>query len=222
MLKQHHLILVWLCLLAAVAKSQYNSEFLNYENTGRSVSLNADYEVGSNGIQNAMMNKFLFGGHIDKKMKDNALNRMHGYNQLGINLNYDISLFVKGTSKFDFLIGVKNQEILNATYTKDFYQLVLYGNKPFLDKTANFSGTNINALRFQELKFGVIMHQVDSTAKIGISVSFLKGEQLFYIKANENSSLYTNADGTELIFNSNFNMAISDTGTKKIFGRLTV
>lgn len=215
MLKQHHLILVWLCLLANVAKSQYNSEFLNYENTGRSVSLNADYEVGSNGIQNAMMNKFLFGGHIDKKMKDNALNRMHGYNQLGINLNYDISLFVKGTSKFDFLIGVKNQEILNATYTKDFYQLVLYGNKPFLDKTANFSGTNINALRFQELKFGVIMHQVDSTAKIGISVSFLKGEQLFYIKANENSSLYTNADGTELIFNSNFNMAISDTGTKK-------
>ncbi len=215
MLKQHHFILLWLCLFASLAKAQYNSEFLNYESTGRSVSLNADYEVGSNGIQNAMMNKFLFGGHIDKKMKDNALNKMHGYNQLGINLNYDISLFVAGTSKFDFLIGVKNQEILNATYTKDFYQLVLYGNKPFLDKTANFSGTNINALRFQELKFGVIMHQVDSTAKIGISVSFLKGEQLFYIKANENSSLYTNADGTELIFNSNFNMAISDTATKK-------
>ncbi|MBK7667097.1 MAG: hypothetical protein IPJ32_06910 [Sphingobacteriaceae bacterium] len=67
------------------------------------------------------------------------------------------------------------------------------------------------------------MHQVDSTAKIGISVSFLKGEQLFYIKANENSSLYTNADGTELIFNSNFNMAISDTSAKKkIYGRLMV
>ena len=215
MFKYNSFILVLLCLFSKMVKSQYNSEFINYENTGRSVSLNADYEVGSNGIQNALMNKFIFGGHIDKKTKDAALNNMHGYNQLGINVNYDISLFIAGKPKFDFLIGVKNQEILNATYTKDFYQLLMYGNKPFLDKTANFSGTNINALRFQEVKFGVIMHQVDSTAKIGISISFLKGEQLFYIKANENSSLYTNADGTELIFNSNFNMAISDTGTKK-------
>lgn len=215
MLRKYQVIVFLFCLFTVPVRSQYNSEFINYENTGRSVSINADYDVGSNGIQNAMMNKFLFGGHIDKKMKDAALSRMHGYNQLGINLNYDISLFIAGKPKYDFLIGVKNQEIFNATYTKDFYQLLLYGNKPFLDKTANFSGTNINALRFQELKFGVIMHQVDSTAKIGISVSFLKGEQLFYIKANKNSSLYTNADGTELIFNSNFNMAISDTSNKK-------
>ena len=215
MFRFNYFIFLLLCLFTKAAKSQYNSEFLNYENTGRSVSLNADFDAGSNGIQNALMNKFLFGGHIDTKMKDAALNKMRGYNQLGINLNYDISLFIGKNPKYDFLFSIKNQEILNATYTKDFYQLALYGNKPFLDKTANFSGTNINALRFQEVKVGIIMHQVDSTAKIGISVSFLKGEQLFYIKANKNSSLYTNADGTELIFNSNFNMALSDTGKKK-------
>lgn len=201
--------------IAITGSAQYNSEFLNYENTGRSVSVNADFDAGSNGIQNAMVNKFLFGGYIDKKTKDAALSKMHGYNQLGINLNYDLSVFFGKKSNYDFLIGFKDQEIFNATYTKDFYELLLYGNKPFLDKTANFSGTNINALRFQEIKFGVIMHKVDSTAKIGLSVSFLKGEQLFYVKANKNSSLYTNADGTELIFNSNFNMAMSDTNTRK-------
>lgn len=214
MFRKYYLILLSICF-SIPAVSQYNSEFLNYENTGRSVSINADFDAGTNGIQNAMMNKFLFGGHIDPKMKDAALNKMRGYNQLGINLNYDISLFIGKNPKYDFLVGIKNQEILNATYTKDFYQLLFYGNKPFLDKTANFSGTNINALRFQEVKFGIIMHKVDSTAKIGISVSFLKGEQLFYVKANKNSSLYTNSDGTELIFNSNFNMALSDTATKK-------
>lgn len=213
--KLRSLILFLFSLCSGLSYSQYNSEFINYDNTGRSISLNADYDAGSNGFQNALMNKFIFGGYIDKKTKDAALNKMRGYNQLGINLNYDISLFIAGKPKFDFLIGFKNQEILNATYTKDFYELLFYGNKPFLGKTANFSGTNINALRFQEIKFGVIMHQVDSTAKIGISVSFLKGEQLFYIKANKNSSLYTNHDGTELIFNSNFNMAISDTSAKK-------
>lgn len=198
-------------------KSQNNSDFLNYGQTGNSVSLNADYQAGSNGMQNVMINKFIFGGYIDKKTKDAALTKMHGYNQLGMNLNYDLSVFFGRKPKYSFFIGVKNQEILNATYTKDFYTLMFYGNKPFLDKTANFSGTNINALRFQEFKVGVIMHKVDTNAKIGISLSFVRGEQLFYIKANANSSLYTNADGTELIFNSNFNMALSDTANKKNF-----
>lgn len=216
MLKKYCIIIFTFCFVGTI-RPQYNSEFLNYENTGRSVSLNADYDAGSNGFQNVMMNRFLFGGHIDKQTKDAALSKMRGYNQMGINLNYDISLFVAGKPQFDFLVGIKNQEIFNATYTKDFYQLALYGNKPFLGNTANFSGTNINALRFQELKFGIIMHQVDSTAKIGISISFLRGEQLLYIKANKNSSLFTNADGTELIFDSNFNMAISDTSRKKDF-----
>ncbi|HWY12626.1 MAG TPA: DUF5723 family protein [Bacteroidia bacterium] len=215
MLRIRHILFLCFCFAAALVKSQYNTEFLNYENTGRSISLNADFDAGSNGIQNALINKFLFGGYIDTKTKDAALSHMRGYNQLGVNLNYDISMFIGKNPKYDFLLGFKNQEIFNATYTKDFYQLLMYGNKPFLDKTANFTGTNINALRFQELKFGVIMHQVDSSAKIGISVSFLKGEQLFYVKANQNSSLYTNADGTELIFSTNFNMALSDTFHKK-------
>ena len=60
------------------------------------------------------------------------------------------------------------------------------------------------------------MHKVDSVGKIGVSVSFLKGEQLFYLKTNKNSSLYTSADGSELVLNSNFNLAISDTNNKRL------
>lgn len=208
-------IILFIAFLSFRAIAQYNSGFMDFERTRNSVSVNAEFEAGSNGIQNAMVNKLLFGGYIDKPMKDAALNSMHGYNQMGLNLNYDVKTFFGRKPNYSFLIGMKNQEILNATYTKDFYQLMFYGNKPFLDKTANFTGTNINALRFQELKFGIIMHKVDTSAKIGLSVSFVKGEQLFYIKANNNSSLYTNSDGTELIFQSNFNMAVSDTSTKK-------
>jgi hypothetical protein len=211
-----HRILIFFSLLAFyISPAQYNSDFLNYEQTGKSISLNSEYEAGSNGFQNAMMNKFIFGGYIDQGMKDKALSKMNGYSQMGINLNYNMTAFFGRKSKYAYLIGVKNHEIFNATYTKDFYQLLLYGNKPFLDKTANFSGTNINALRFQEIKFGAIFYKIDTSAKMGVSVSFLKGEQLFYIKANKNSSLYTNPDGTELIFQSNFSMAVSDTSTKK-------
>lgn len=209
--------LTYLLIILAfnTARAQYNSDFANYDNMRRSVSLNGEFDAGSNAMQNAFMNRFIFGGHIDEEMKDNAMSKMRGLNQLGVNLNYDLCTYFGKNPKYDFLLGFKNQEIFNATYTSDFYKLMFYGNKPYLDKTANFEGTNINALRFQELKFGVIMHQVDSNAKIGVSVSFLKGEQLFYVKANKHSSLFTNFDGTELLFQSNFNMALSDTSTKK-------
>lgn len=191
--------------------SQYNSEFLNFEKTGRSVSINGEYELGSNGIYNSLLNKFIYGGHIDKKIKDASNNHMKNLNVMGANMNYDVSVFFGRNSKYSYLIGFKDQRIFNSSFTKDFYQLVFYGNKPYLNETKNLSGSSINSLRFQELKLGFIWHKIDTTAKVGISVSILKGQQLFYIKAKEGSSLYTNADGTELVFNSDFNMALSDT-----------
>ena len=203
------------CLAYITMFSQYNSEFLNFEKTGRSISINGEYELGSNGIYNSLLNKFIYGGYIDKKTKDASDNSMKNLNVMGANMNYDISLFFGRKSKYSYLIGFKDQRIFNASYTKDFYELVFYGNKPYLDETKNLSGSNINSLRFQELKLGFIWHKIDTTAKVGVSISLLKGQQLFYVKAKEGSSLHTNADGTELIFNSDFTMALSDTTIKK-------
>ena len=194
--------------------SQYNSEFLNFEKTGRSISINGEYELGSNGIYNSLLNKFIYGGYIDKKTKDASNDHMKNLNVMGANMNYDVSAFVGRNPKYSYLIGFKDQRIFNSSFTKDFYQLIFYGNKPYLNETKNLSGSSINSLRFQELKLGFIWHKIDTTAKVGVSVSILKGQQLFYIKAKEGSSLYTNANGTELVFNSDFVMALSDTNNK--------
>lgn len=199
-------------------KAQYNTEFINYGNIKRSVSVNLDFDAGSNGMSSSLTNKLIFGGHIDDDLKKESAKHLRQKNNFGLNLNYSVSSFIKGNSKFDFLIGFKNQEILNATYSKDFYNLMFYGNESYRGLTANLENCNINALRFQEVKFGAIMHKVDSVGKIGVSLSFLKGEQLFYLKTNKNSGLFTSSDGSELVFNSNFNLAISDTNNKKIAG----
>ncbi|MCE3260030.1 MAG: hypothetical protein K0S12_1671 [Bacteroidetes bacterium] len=196
--------------------SQYNSEFSNYGNTGRSVSLNVDFDAGSNGMSSSLINKLVWGGYIDDNLKKESSKHLHGKNNFGINLNYGAFAFLKGNKKFDYLIGFKNQEVLNATYTYDFFNLMFYGNQSYKGLTANLAGSNVNALRFQEAKFGVILHKFDSIAKIGMSVSFLKGEQLFFLKTNQNSSLFTSGDGSEIVFNSNFSMALSDTNNKKL------
>jgi hypothetical protein len=204
-------IFLFLSFISVSIYSQYNSEFLNFEKTGRSISINGEFELGSNGIYNSLLNKFIYGGYIDKKTKDASNNSMKNLNVMGANMNYDVSVFFGSHAKYSYLLGFKDQRIFNSSFTKDFYQLTFYGNKPYLGETKSLAGSSINSLRFQELKMGFIWHKIDSTAKIGVSVSVLKGQQLFYIKAKQGSSLYTNSDGTELVFNSDFNMALSDT-----------
>jgi hypothetical protein len=210
--------LIFLLILSCIitVKSQYNTEFINYRNTGRSISTNLEFDAGSNGTNQILINKLLLGGYISAEDKAQSAKYLRGYNNFGVNLNYDVNAFIKGGKKHDFLIGIKNQEILNATYTKDFFNLMFYGNQAYKGKTADLAFCNVNALRFQEIKFGAILHSVDSVAKIGVSLSFIKGEQLFYIRTNKNSSLFTSADGSELIFNSKFNLAISDTNNKNV------
>jgi hypothetical protein len=207
--------ILFFSLISYCVFAQYNSEFLNFDKTGRCVSVNAEYEIGSTGIYNSLLNKFIIGGHINKNLKDASNKSMNNLNNLGANFNYDVSTFFGRNKKYSYLIGYKDQQIFNSTFTKDFYQLLFYGNKPYLNETKNFSGSSINSLRFQELKVGFIWHKIDTTAKIGVSISILKGQQLFYIKAKEGSSLYTNSDGTELVFNSDFIMAMSDTNNRK-------
>lgn len=206
-----------LLLGAAPLAAQYNTNFLNYSQTGRCVSANLDVEAGSNGMSSRLVDKLVYGGYIDDKLKEESAKNLKALNNFGINLNYDLSAFVKWGKKTDFHFGFKNQEILNATYTRDFFNLMFYGNQRYKGQTADFSNCNVNALRFQEVKLG-LLHAVDSAGKIGVSVSFLKGEQLFYIKTLNNSNLYTSPDGTQLVFNSNFNMALSDTSNKRLGG----
>ncbi len=182
------------------------------------MSVGLDLEAGSNGISSELVNKLVWGGHVDNKLKDESSKLLRGKNNFGLLLNYDLSAFLKGGKKFDYLIGFKNQEVLNATFTRDFFNLMFYGNNMYKGQTANLGGCNVNALRFQEVKFGAMIHHVDSLGKIGVSVSFIKGEQLFFVKTTDKSSLYTSADGSEIVFNSNFSMALSDTNNRRLAG----
>ncbi|MBS1637078.1 MAG: hypothetical protein JST26_14265 [Bacteroidetes bacterium] len=210
-------VIIFLAVILGLSfplRAQYNSEFLNFDKTGRSVSVNAEYELGSTGLQNKFINRFIYGGYIDNNLKDAAYKKMRNNNVAGANMNYDVSAFFGKHPKYSYLIGFKDQRIINASYTRDVFQLAFYGNKPYLGETKSLAGTNVNSLRFQEVKMGFIWHKIDTTAKIGVSLSFLRGQELFYIKANDNSSLYTNADGTELVFHSNFSMAMGDTSKR--------
>ena len=97
--------LIFLLILSCIikVKSQYNTEFINYRNTGRSISTNLEFDAGSNGTNQILINKLLLGGYISAEDKAQSAKYLRGYNNFGVNLNYDVNAFIKGGKKHDFL-----------------------------------------------------------------------------------------------------------------------
>jgi hypothetical protein len=74
-----------------LVKAQYNTEFINYRNVKRSVSVDAEYDAGSNGTNQILINKLLFGGYISNNDKAQSAKYLRGYNNFGVNLNYNVN-----------------------------------------------------------------------------------------------------------------------------------
>src|SRR4051812_12332454 len=70
------------------AHAQYNSQFINYSKTGRCVGASVEFEAGSNGFSTEMANKLIFGGYIDRDLKNRAATHLKDNNNFGILLNY--------------------------------------------------------------------------------------------------------------------------------------
>lgn len=206
------LLFVFLFVTGSNLFSQFNNDFLFYSKYKRNVTANAEYEVNSNSINNAFINAVYFGGYIDSSLKNSVTDRLSGYNRIGGHASANVvSFFGKDSSNLSFLVGLKQQELFNANFSSDLFKLGFYGNKIYQGETANLSNTNVNYYSFQELKFGMVWDNVDTTgACMGIALSYLRGQNVFQLRTN-NTSLYTAPDASLVSLTTNANMDFSDT-----------
>ncbi|HWY36300.1 MAG TPA: DUF5723 family protein, partial [Nitrosopumilaceae archaeon] len=197
--------------------SQFNNDFLFYSNYKRSVTVNSEYEVNSTAINNSFIDKFYTGGHIDSTMKKNVVSKLTGLNRIGGNITFNtVAYFGKDSSKYRFMVGLKQHELFNSTFSSDFFKLGFYGNKDYAGKTANLSNTSINFYTYQEVKVGMIWDNIDTTgATMGISLSYLKGQNLMRLNTN-NTSVYTASDASSIVLTTNASLALSDTTNHKL------
>jgi len=175
----------------------------------------ADGSYNSNCISNEFVNKFYKGGYISNELKDGIRNNLKNKNRFGADINYSIygsfkldSLFPK--KELTMFVALKNREHFDTRFSKDFYNLAFYGNSPFAGKTLSLNDFNINLIRYQQLQLGIFSSKLDSAARWGIGVSFLKGEQYLSMYAKK-AELFTSDDGQYIDFDSDIYAAISDT-----------
>ena len=73
-------ITFYLFVFCFVLKAQYNTEFINYETIKRSVSVNVEFDAGSNGMSSSLSNKLIFGGYIDNDLKKESAKHLRQQN----------------------------------------------------------------------------------------------------------------------------------------------
>lgn len=184
------------------------------------VGLTADYGINASALTAQFVSKFYKGGFIDVDLKDQVLSRTKNMNTIGGDLNYGVYVGIKLDSlchkqNVSLFFSLRDRAHFDARYSKDFYKVGFYGNSDFRGETANFNDFNLNFLRYQQLQVGLFSSKYDSAARWGIALSFLKGEQYASIFAQK-AELFTSEDGQYIDFNTNMQVAKSDTSKKGI------
>lgn len=177
--------------------------------------ITADYAIGSNNLTNEFIGKFYKGGYIDAGLKDEVLSRTRNKNRIGADVNTGIYAAFKLDSLFhkkniSIFFGVKDRQHFDAGFSSDLYKVGFYGNAAYAGRTAFFNGFNMNLLRYQQVQLGIFSSKLDSAARWGIGLSFLKGEQYAAVNA-KTAELYTSEDGQFINFNTSMEAAQSDT-----------
>ena len=200
-----------------IAKSQIATIFADdfVDSSKISIGIIGGYNLNSNALTNSFMTKFYTGGYINSDLKNSVLSRMQNLNRVGG--NYYSGVY--GAFKLDSLCHSKNMSLffsvrdrvhVDAQFSQDLFTVALYGNARYAGKTANFNDFSLNLMRYQQLQIGLFSSKLDSAARWGIGISFLKGSQYLSVAA-PTAELYTSEDGQYIDFNTN--MSVSKAGS---------
>lgn len=208
--------------VTTISKAQIASVFADgfLDSAKTRIGITGDYDLNSNAFTNSFVTKFYTGGYIDDDLKNSVLKRVKNLNRMGANFNYGIYAAFKLDSlnhkkNMNVFFSVRDRFHFDTQFSKDFYKVGFYGNAEYAGKTANFNDFSLNLIRYQQIQLGLFSSKLDSAARWGISISFLKGEQYLSVLAKK-AELFTSEDGQFIDFNTELQVAKSDTSKNGI------
>src|SRR5207247_2282393 len=127
------------------------------------------------------------------KLKDNNRFGADFYTSLGCKMHCD-SIF--GLKDVFYKIELKDVSHVDASFSRDLFEVYFKGNKDFAGHTADFSNFNYNLLQYQELKFSLSKdYRNDSSSSVVTAgLSLVNGQHFYRIEAGR-ATLFTDSGG---------------------------
>lgn len=213
-------LLFYFSIYFCIGKAQIAAVFMDgaTDETKAQTGITADYFVNASSLTTNFINKFYKGGYIDAALKDQVRTRTKNSNRLGAELNYGLfttfkldSLFHKNS--FHLFFVIRDRQHIDAHFSKDFYNVGFYGNAMYAGQIADIGNFSLNLIRYQQFQVGLFSTKLDSGARWGIALSFLKGEQYYSILAKK-AELFTSTDAQYIDFDTEIEMAQSNPNNK--------
>lgn len=161
----------------------------------------ADFSANSSGLTGAFYEPFLFGGHIDRKLKERTLEGMEAENRFG----GDRRISIGGSIEPDSLFGDANEERkiffrlidgrhFHSQFTRDLFRTVFMGNAGSGERL-ELAPFQLNSLRYRQFKIGILDQRGDF--EMGIALSGIQGVSDLSIQS-QNAHIEEQDDPSEL------------------------
>ncbi|MBW6482711.1 MAG: hypothetical protein K0B10_06585 [Vicingaceae bacterium] len=211
------ILIISCCFLGVYGNAQYNNQF--FEDTMQRLTISSEmyYNYGSNVMSSEMLNKFIFGGKIDKTIKNDAYNNLSNNNRLGGDLEYHLNVAIPfdtlaGKTNVSLILGLSQKEHADSKFSSDLFRFTFDGNKQFAGKIINIGNTDFSYFKYQQVNIGFISHK-KKQGKMeteGAIVSFIKAQENLEIDLNK-GTLFTEEYGREIDLTLDYTFYRSDT-----------
>jgi hypothetical protein len=177
-----------------------------YEDRKVMIDFSTEDYYGTLNIQNAVINKFAFGGYIAEDIKNGTSRKLKQNNRLGgetyTQLNfYDFKTKLFKKERLGYYLGIGYRNFVSGNITQDLFNLAMYGNQNYLNQTMDLNNTRFQNFSYYKLNIGVF----DKKYKSGGNLSFIYGNK--FMKGElYNAELYADEDIVNLKANGKFSM----------------
>lgn len=192
---------------------------LTLSDKGKTMAITAysDIFYQSQGLSNDFMNKFIFGGHIDKELKKKVEKQLQDEgNRLGIGWStglkfYDLRDSVFKNTDWSYAVNFEHHTLANSSFTRDLFHGVFIGNADRVGLDLKMGPSSFNTVTFQELGYSFVYKP--KGCEFGISL--IKGQSHQAMEASK-MTLNTSSDVSTITLDANATMHLTDSARTKI------
>lgn len=199
---------------------QFRHPAVSFDDSGYSVGIHGRYQVSSNAVSSNFLWKAFQGKFIDRDLREQASNRLFSNNGIGVDLDYGIyARHLPDSAKgLGWYVNIADRTHASGSFTKDLFDLAMFGNAMFADKTAQLADLNLLFLTYKQYEAGILKTFQLKSGKfhLGLGLSLLTGNRNLTLEIRE-AELYTHPDGEYLDGTVNGTIRSSSLATGQYF-----
>lgn len=206
-----------LCICAQYSFSQYGGlgsldetngywkYFLTSDTTtGLKTGISGTLGTFSNSLTNNFVNSFYQGKYISADLKGASKLANNNFFLASGSLDWFLTGFFPHSKRCGYLISGSQNYFAGIKFSRDYYNIVFYGNSMFAGKTADLSGFSLNYTDYQKIKFGLFRRFLaHNNLTFFSAISIVNGVNNYSIRFND-AHISTSEDGEYLNLDANY------------------